>query len=111
MARTALRSVLHDLRRAGPGAVGERQEVEEEAFEVGKESVYEVILWDHKTGEVKRTFPDLTEWVHVVAFSPDGKTLAVCGGGAREEGQAIKTSGEIRLLSLDLEDKKKGESR
>src|SRR5262249_41560290 len=35
-----------------------------------KEIDYEVLLWDAKNGEVKQTFPGLTEWVHVVTFSP-----------------------------------------
>lgn len=65
----------------------------------------EVILWDAKTGKVKQTFAGLTEWVRVVAFSPDGKTLAICGGtdhGLLEgKGRRIKPSGELMLFRLE----------
>jgi WD40 repeat protein len=72
-----------------------------------KENVYEVILWDARTGKVKQTFSGLTGWVHGLAFSPDGKTLAVCGGAAHSEGHpadeatVVKTSGELTLFRLE----------
>lgn len=62
---------------------------------------YEVILWDAKTGEVRQTFSGLTQPVHVIAFSPDGKALAVCGGAGRGRGDDTKTSGEITLFPLE----------
>jgi WD40 repeat protein len=63
---------------------------------------YEVILWDAKTGEVKRTFPDLTEPVHILAFSPDSKVLVSSGGWHIVEGEVIKqSSGAIRLFPLE----------
>ncbi len=65
------------------------------------EKAWEVILWDAKTGEAKQAFPKLTEPVHVVAFSPDGKTLAVCGGGGWGDGENTKMSGEITLIRLE----------
>ena len=34
-----------------------------------------MVLWDAATGKQKRTVGD-TGWVHSIAFSPDGRTLA-----------------------------------
>lgn len=62
---------------------------------------YEVILWDAKTGEVKQTFSDLTEPVHVLAISPDCKSLVVSGGWHIEEGEVMKSSGAIRFFPLE----------
>src|SRR5687768_10159153 len=66
----------------------------------------DVLLWDAKSGKVKQNFFGLTEWVNVVAFSPDGKILAVCAGGGRGSGKETKTSGELRLYRLDADDGK-----
>jgi WD40 repeat protein len=41
-----------------------------------------VRLWDVKTGKA-RTLPGPERWAQTVAFSPDGKTLAVGGSGTR----------------------------
>jgi len=70
-----------------------------------KHGVYEVILWDARTGRVKHTFPDLTEWVHGVAFSPDSKTLIACGGIGRDgpytkDGRSVISSGALWLFPL-----------
>jgi RNA polymerase sigma factor (sigma-70 family) len=67
------------------------------------DGVYEVILWDARTGTMKHTFPDQPEWVHAMSFSPDGKTLAVCDGGGRytRGKQSIISSGALRLFPLE----------
>jgi RNA polymerase sigma factor (sigma-70 family) len=60
----------------------------------------EVILWDTKTGERKRTISDVTEPALSVAFSPDGRALAVGGGmtyGLKEGGKA---TGAMTLIPL-----------
>jgi WD40 repeat protein len=56
--------------------------------------------WDAKTGEVKETFSDLTEPVHVLAISPDCKSLVVSGGWHIEEGEVMKSCGAIRFFPL-----------
>ena len=61
---------------------------------------YEVALWDAKTGEAKRTFRGLTEWIHVVAFSSDSKTLVVCGGAGSDRGKGVETSGDLTFFHL-----------
>ena len=38
-------------------------------------------LWNPHTGKLKRTLPNQTGWVPSVAFSPDGKTLAIGNRG------------------------------
>ncbi len=42
----------------------------------GKKKMYEVELWDAKTGELTRTLPGHSNPVKSVVFSPDGKMLA-----------------------------------
>jgi WD40 repeat protein len=42
-----------------------------------------VRLWDVATGKEVRKFPGFKAWVNALAFSPDGKTLAVAGAESR----------------------------
>ncbi len=62
---------------------------------------YEIILWDAKTGEMERTLPvELTTPAWSLAFSPDGRTLAVAGGNLGDAKDGAKTSGELGLIPL-----------
>jgi RNA polymerase sigma factor (sigma-70 family) len=61
----------------------------------------EVILWDAETGDLKHTLPGLTVPVSTLSFSPDGKTLAIAGGTSGDLKDGGKTTGEIKLFSLD----------
>jgi WD40 repeat protein len=56
----------------------------------GKPLFGEVWLRDARTGQHKATLQSQTSWVHSVAYSPDGLTLAICSG---ESGKP----GEVRL--------------
>jgi WD40 repeat protein/uncharacterized caspase-like protein len=47
-------------------------------------------LWDTATGKELRTLAGHTGYVRSVVFSPDGKTLATGGGGAKGETNSIK---------------------
>jgi RNA polymerase sigma factor (sigma-70 family) len=58
----------------------------------------EVILWDARTGDRKRTITDLAGPVLSLAFSPDGRTLAAAGGYVLE---GAKATGEMRLIPLE----------
>jgi WD40 repeat protein len=62
----------------------------------------EVILWDAKNGEMKQTLStDLSvPGVLSLAFSSDGKTLAVAGGLVGDAKDGGKSSGEMRLITL-----------
>jgi RNA polymerase sigma factor (sigma-70 family) len=63
---------------------------------------FEVILWDAKTLEQKQTVStNLTVPAVSLAFSPDGKTLAVAGGFLGDVKDGAKTSGEIGLIPLE----------
>ena len=63
---------------------------------------HEVILWDAKTGDLKQILAtDLTAPVISLAFSADGKSLAVAGGLLGEVKDGGKTSGEMRLITLE----------
>src|SRR5262249_16179885 len=55
----------------------------------------EVILWDAKSGELKRSIPDLSISVVTLSFSPDGKTLALAGGPPLS---GFEATGEFRLI-------------
>ncbi|MCI0379869.1 MAG: WD40 repeat domain-containing protein, partial [Gemmataceae bacterium] len=71
------------------------------AEEKGDKWHVEVILWDTQTGERKRTISDVTVPVLSVAFSPDGRALAVGGGmtyGLKEGGKA---TGAMTLIPLE----------
>jgi RNA polymerase sigma factor (sigma-70 family) len=62
---------------------------------------FEVILWDARSGEMKQTLADnLTVAALSLAFSPDGKTLAVAGGHLGDVKDGAKTGGEISLIPL-----------
>jgi WD40 repeat protein len=50
----------------------------------------EIILWDAKTGERKRTISDVTGPIIAMAFSRDGRTLAAAGGMATISKTAAK---------------------
>jgi WD40 repeat protein len=39
-----------------------------------------VRLWNPQTGKLIVTLAGHSDWVHDVAWSPDGQTLASCGG-------------------------------
>jgi WD40 repeat protein len=72
-----LGTVTHDMTEAG--ALLPTPEVRRTA----------VLLWDLRTGGVKRTLADDAfklgkdfKWWHYLAFSPDGKTVAAAGDGA-----------------------------
>ncbi len=62
----------------------------------------EVILWDATSWRLKETLPDQMVFVYALAFSPDGKTLAI-GGGKRGdlEKDGGKVTGEIKLLPME----------
>jgi WD40 repeat protein len=69
------------------------------------ESVYEILLWDAKTGEVKQTLPPWRSpsmWTSSLTFSPDGKSLAV--SGTTEPDVRVKdghkTSAELKIIPL-----------
>jgi WD40 repeat protein len=74
------------------------------------ESNPEVILWDTKTWKVKETLPDQNvylytqpnAYVSTLAFSPDGKTLAISYGRIGEPMLPLgKATGEIKLHRLE----------
>ena len=63
----------------------------------------EATLWDFDTGEQIRKFNGLTEMIHVIAFSPDSKTVAMCGGAGSTSASDMKTfetSGEVAFIYL-----------
>jgi WD40 repeat protein len=63
---------------------------------------HEVTLWDARTGEMKQTVAaDRTLPVMSLAFSPDGKTLAIAGGLLGDVKDGAKTSGEISIVRLE----------
>jgi WD40 repeat protein len=63
--------------------------------------VIEVILWDAQTGELNRVLPDApTMSVSSLAFSPDGKTLAI-GSGDLVDGKTGRTAGELKLWKVE----------
>jgi WD40 repeat protein len=71
----------------------------------GENFTSKVLLWDAKTGELKQTL----DWqvpgmfTSSIAFSPDGKSLAIGGETSpdvRVEGSE-KVKGELKLISLD----------
>jgi WD40 repeat protein len=68
--------------------------------ESSKKSNFEVLLWDAKNGEVKQVFP-CSATINAVAFCPDSKTLIVCAGHGRDEGNNVTTIGELRLIRLE----------
>lgn len=47
----------------------------------------EVILWDAKSGKIKKRLKDFAERVVALAFSPNGQLLATGGGAPTEEGE------------------------
>jgi RNA polymerase sigma factor (sigma-70 family) len=69
------------------------------------ETVYEILLWDAKTGEVKQTLPPWKSpsmWTSSLSFSPDGKSLAVSGTTDPDVRvkDGHKTSAELKIISL-----------
>jgi RNA polymerase sigma factor (sigma-70 family) len=60
----------------------------------------EIILWDAKTGDRKRTVSDVTGPIIALAFSPDGRTLAAAGGMAYDLKDGGKATGEMTLIPL-----------
>jgi WD40 repeat protein len=60
----------------------------------------EIILWDAKTGDRKRTVSDVTGPIMALAFSPDGRTLAAAGGMAYDLKDGGKATGEMTLIPL-----------
>jgi hypothetical protein len=68
-----------------------------------KEETVEVLVWDAKTGTVKKALAEQTMEVRVLAFSPDGKTLALGAGNAFSTARTeyvegrYKTPGELKL--------------
>lgn len=62
-------------------------------------SAGEVRFWNIQTGELQRTFAEAAmTGVHGVAFSPDGKTLAV--GRSKGDGEPILTN-DVRLWDIE----------
>jgi RNA polymerase sigma factor (sigma-70 family) len=69
------------------------------------ETVYEILLWDAKTGEVKQTLPPWRSpsmWTSSLTFSPDGKSLAVSGTTDPDVKvkDGHKTSAELKIIPL-----------
>src|SRR5262249_34243188 len=61
----------------------------------------EILLWDAKTGKLKQTLPELSVGAYDLAFSPDGKTLAIaCGTDGDLKTNEGKTTGELRFIRL-----------
>jgi WD40 repeat protein len=58
----------------------------------------EVILWETSNWKPKQTLPDQTVFINTLAFSPDGKTLAI--GSGRNQTTA-KATGEIKLVPVE----------
>lgn len=61
----------------------------------------EVVLWDAKTWDLKHTLPRQTMPISTLSFSPDSKTLAIAGGTSGDLKDGGKTTGEIKLFSLE----------
>src|SRR5262249_4776082 len=63
--------------------------------------ITEVILWDAKTGALKQALPQQDFPLFALAFSPDGKALALVGGtGGDLKKDGSKTTGAIKLIPL-----------
>lgn len=61
----------------------------------------DVLVWDLRSGEHKRILADLAQPVNALAYSPDGKTLLVCAGSMSRDATGWKTTGELRLVTLE----------
>jgi WD40 repeat protein len=48
---------------------------------------HELLLWDVITGKLQNRVNGMPQRIHSVAFSPDGQTVAVCGGSPGEYGE------------------------
>ena len=68
----------------------------------GDQGIPEVILWDATSWKRKQTLPDRLAFVRALAFSRDGKTLAIGGGkGDHLKRDGSKTTGEVRLVPME----------
>lgn len=61
-----------------------------------------VQIWDLSTGEVVSTLKKVATPVQRVLFSPDGKLLAVAGGGKVVELFEVKKGGEVVRLTFEV---------
>jgi uncharacterized protein (TIGR03067 family) len=77
------------------------------AIREGDRTVVEVLLWDTKTWDATRIYPDQAMPVQSLAFSPDGSTLALGAGipynskdDDPEKTGRVKTPGEFKLWKV-----------
>jgi WD40 repeat protein len=63
----------------------------------GAPTLHEVRLWDAADGSPLPSLTGHADWVHAVAFAPDGRHLASAGGGEYLRGDNL-----IRLWPLPL---------
>ena len=65
--------------------------------------LFDIQLWDVKTGEITKTLEGHTVKINSIAFSPDGKTLA--SGSCQEKNEDYDcVKGDIKLWNLETEE-------
>jgi hypothetical protein len=64
--------------------------------------IVEVSLRDAKTGEMLQAVPELSDGLFSMAFSPDGRSLAIAGGSYADlQTNEGKTTGALTIVRVN----------